>query len=143
MADVRAAIAALTGALVAAFATTQAASATADIAAPRIRDHRRGAAGGGRLALIWPVPTAARLALHGDLASVLADRPVAIDPPVVATLSPWLLDLSAGRRPEALLLRLRAGVRAALTQPRPRLTLIELVRAPPAPDPGPRCPRPT
>src|SRR3954469_22763104 len=57
-------------------------------------------------------------------------RPVPLDVAAATTLAAWLLDLAPGRPPEAMLLRLRSGVRAILTQPRPRLTVVELVRDP-------------
>ena len=129
MAGVRAAIAALAGMLAAVLPTGRAAAAAADTV-PRTAIIAEALPEAGRLALIWAVPTAARLAQQGDLVRLLANRPVEIDPAAVSTLVPWLLDLAAGSPPEALRLRLRAGVRAVLTQPRPRLTLIELVREP-------------
>src|SRR3954470_18843264 len=102
--------------LAAVLAATQGASAATDAPAAHTVVIAEVRPEGGRLILIWPAPTAARLALHGDLASLLADRPVPVDVAAATTLAPWLLDLAPGRPPEALLLR--PGVRAILTQPR-------------------------
>src|SRR5262249_44610182 len=102
MADVRAAIAALAAVSVAAF--SQPALAASNAAPLRTAVIAEARPEGGRLALIWPTPTTARLILHGAQASLLADRPVEIAPADATTVAPWLIDLSAGRPPEALLL---------------------------------------
>jgi hypothetical protein len=85
----------------------------------------------GRLILVWPAPTRATLTLAGEVAQLRAERPVAVPPASVTTpLAGWLLGAAANGDGSRLSLQLRPGTDTHLTQPHPRLTVIEFSKAP-------------
>lgn len=85
----------------------------------------------GRLMLVWPVPTRTKMALGEGIARLRAERPLAAPSPTVTDpLSPWLLYAATLGGGAELALSLRPGATARLSQPHPRLTVIELGRAP-------------
>ena len=99
----------------------------------------------GQLQLIWPPGVDPRLTIEDGLVRVRSTPPVLADPASTrARLAPWLAGAEAAAAvPGELLLRLRPGVTARTTQPRPRLSVIELVagaaRAPVAGTAGPQA----
>jgi hypothetical protein len=85
----------------------------------------------GRLIIVWPAPTRATLTLAGEVAQLRAERPLAVPPALVTTpLAPWLQGATANSDGSRLSLQLRPGTDAHLTQPHPRLTVIEFRQAP-------------
>ena len=87
----------------------------------------------GRLMLIWPMPTPARLTLAGEQATLHLGATLHGDPaPAARQLSGWLSEAAATPSGDELQLRLRPGMAARLLDLHPRLTVVELFRAPPA-----------
>ena len=85
----------------------------------------------GRLILVWPAPTRATLTLAGEVAHLRAERPLTVPPKSATTpLAAWLLGAAANGDGSRLALQLRPGADAHLTQPHPRLTVIEVRQAP-------------